>query len=163
MGLQPAPLSSRQRIFALLIGIDEYESVKKLGGCVADVEDVYQYLTQSGVQENRIKKLHNAQAKRKDIIQALKDLQTNEQITLGDPIFIFYAGHGSETATPPGWVSGAANIQTMVPQDCESPVDGQEVVHAIPDRTLGFLLWKLAQEKGDNIVRFFPSLTLAEL
>jgi Caspase domain len=91
-------LSIRQppSLFALIIGINKYKSalVKDLEGSIADAEAVKTYLQDSlGVPPSRIKTLFNEHATRDGIIQALRALN-NANIKEGDPILIFYAGHG---------------------------------------------------------------------
>lgn len=73
----------------------------------------------------------------------------------GDPIFIFFAGHGSELPAPRGWAAGGpdSKIQALVPQDYNSSAsDPKKLVYAIPDRTVGALINKISREKGNNIV-----------
>ena len=71
-----------------------------------------------------------------------------------DPILFYYAGHGSEIYAPEGWQCGGpgSKVQVLVPQDYCSE-NGLEVP-GIPDRTIRFLLDKIAHSKGDNIVSF---------
>jgi hypothetical protein len=102
------------------------------------------------VEKSRITNLRDAQATRDQIISELKALTTNPYIRTGDPILIYYAGHGGETTPPAGWEAGGADSKTqmLIPQN----YDGQ-TVQGIPDRTMSVLLERLAREKGDNIVR----------
>ena len=144
--------NSRGRtLYALLIGIDTYRT-KPLRGCVKDAEDVEKYLVEdlkvyNG--ENQIRVLHNEKASRAGILQALVDLRMDARIKKGDPILIFYAGHGTEIEAPQGWEAGGQKIQTIIPHDFS---EDAPVVHSIPDRTLSALIDMLAAEKGDNIV-----------
>jgi hypothetical protein len=66
---------------------------------------------------------------------------------------IFYAGHGNRVAAPKGWIADNDRVETICPHD-ERTIgpDGKEIF-AIPDRTIGGLLRRLASIKGDNIVR----------
>jgi hypothetical protein len=75
----------------------------------------------------------------------------NLKIKRGDPILIFFAGHGAETDAPVGWEAGGPKIQMILPQNYSADA-GQEV-HGIPDRVVGALLNELAREKDNNIVR----------
>jgi len=96
--------------------------------------------------------LRNAEATRAAIITALQDFRTDPRIEIGDPILIYYAGHGSATTPPTAWEAEDSMIQALVPYDCGTEIHDREV-HAIPDRTVGALLSRLACDKGDNIVR----------
>ena len=111
-----------------------------------DIHSVNNYLEgYLKVPQDQIQMLLDESASRRAIIDAFEQLQNDERIKEGDPIFIYFAGHGSEIS--PG-------MQAIVPQDyCESP--GKKVP-AIPDRTIGALIAKIADNKGDNIVRFLP-------
>ena len=87
----------------------------------------------------------------------MRDLKNNTTIHRGNPILIFYAGHGSTVDAPTGWEAGGAEIQILVTHDTLCDPDGNIIV-GIPDRTIGVLLEQIAQEKGDNIVRPFSLL-----
>ncbi|KDR74408.1 hypothetical protein GALMADRAFT_227464 [Galerina marginata CBS 339.88] len=141
--------------FVLCIGINNYKSnaIPPLRGAVADARDVAGYLRdQLKVPQDHITVLENESATQKGILQGLQLLANDPRIRYGDPILIFYAGHGSEAAAPLEWEAGGpnANIQLVVPYDayCES---GGGIVAPIPDRTFGALLDAIAQEKGNNI------------
>jgi hypothetical protein len=97
--------------------------------------------------------LENESATRAAILENLRSLANDPRIQRGDPIIIFYAGHGSEVAAPPGWEAGGrnANIQVIMPYDVYFR-SGGKVVDPIPDRTLGALLAAISQNKGNNIV-----------
>ncbi|PPQ85555.1 hypothetical protein CVT25_006725 [Psilocybe cyanescens] len=94
-------------------------------------------------------------ATRHAIEKAFKDLANNPLIGEGDPIVIFYAGHGGEILhqTPDGekhW------IQMVVPYDyCTER--GKEVP-CISDMEIGMWIDRIAEKKGDNIKggRKFP-------
>jgi hypothetical protein len=150
--------SSKPDLFALIIGIDAYDSAVESGPlkrAVADSNKIKDWLlNRLGVPETHIRVLQNAAATRSAIIQALKGLSTDAKIKRDDPILIYYAGHGSEADAPKEWNWDTAQIQTILPCDYGLKGESNRVVQGIPDRTLGVLLSQIAQEKGDNIVRF---------
>jgi hypothetical protein len=126
-----------------------------LRGAVADANAVQEYLERHlKIPNSQIRNLRDAQATRDAIIEALRGLSNDVRINNGDPIFIYYAGHGSETVAPPAWKTEEPVIQALVPYDCGTKINDREVP-GIPDRTVGALLSRLAQIKGNNIVRFF--------
>lgn len=142
-------------LFALIIGINKYKYSPhlQLRGAVPDAEAVKGYLEETlGVLPSQIKTLYDTQATRAAIIQELHAFQTDHRIQRGNPIFIFFAGHGTTGAAPAGWEAGGARIQMLVPHDYLCENDGH-IVHGIPDRTIGSLLEQIAKAKGDNIVR----------
>jgi len=141
-------------LFALIIGIDEYQydDFEQLDCAVADAQAIKAYLeTSLGVPTSQIKTLFNKEATRDAIIESLRDLGKNSSINRGDPILIYYAGHGSTSEAPDGWESGGSDIQILVSHDtlCDSE---NNRVFGIPDRTIGVLLEQIAAEKDDNIV-----------
>jgi hypothetical protein len=149
--------SQPSRLFALIIGINKYKTVKRpflnLKGAVPDADLVQSYLQKHlGVPNSQVRNLRDSEATRAAILREIDALTTDDRIQHGDPILIFYAGHGSTAPAPKGWESGAPTIHLLLPHDylCENE-KGQKV-HGIPDRTLCVLLEHLASAKGDNIV-----------
>ncbi|KAK0452944.1 uncharacterized protein EV420DRAFT_1481938 [Desarmillaria tabescens] len=108
-------------LFALVIGIDKYHpdhGIKSLNGAVADADAVKEFLQKSlVVPEQQITILRNEQATRVNIETAIKDLGNNPTIKMGDPILIFYAGHGAEVNAPSGWHSTKRKIRMLLPYD----------------------------------------------
>ena len=145
-------------LFALIIGISEYESpnIPDLVGAVPDADAMRYYLQeQLGVPSSQIKDLRNSEATRAAIIDGIEAFSLNDEIAEGDPILIYYAGHGASADTPEGWVGYTGKIELLVPYDHSSALKDVNPKHGIPDRTLGALLSRLATRKGDNIVRQF--------
>ena len=139
----------------MVCGIDGYESrnFSRLRGAVYDATEVVDFLlTSYHVPRDQIVFLTNKAASRSGIISALDRLSTDPRIQAGDPIVFYFAGHGSEIHPPEGWECGGtrSKIQVLVPQDYCSEADRE--TPGIPDRTIGFLLDKIAHSKGDNIV-----------
>jgi len=148
------PIYTRPKpsLFALLIGINDYGHVRALRGAVPDVLSVKVYLeSYLRVPEDQIQSLLNKSASRAAIIEAFIQLRNDERINEGDPILIYFAGHGSELPGPEG--GPGKRTQAIVPQDyCEEY--GKQVL-AIPDHTIGALVAKIAEKKGDNITLIF--------
>jgi hypothetical protein len=148
-------------LFALIIGIDHYteeSGFDKLEGAVRDADSIRNWLIKDfKVPPSHIQDLRNSAASRKAIIRALQDLSTDPRIKRDDPILIYYAGHGTEAPAPKQWRCDSPKIQMIVPWDFKCPDDSKTIIQGIPDRTLGALLTKLAEKKGNNIVRS-PSL-----
>jgi hypothetical protein len=144
-------------IFALVIGINKYKSrhIPNLVGAVPDADAMRDYLQKDlGVPSSQIRNLRNSEATRAAIIEGIEAFSLNDEIKEGDPILIYYAGHGGSAVTPEGWeVGSTGKIELLVPYDHSSPLKDGNPKHGIPDRTMGALLSHLAIEKGDNIVR----------
>jgi pimeloyl-ACP methyl ester carboxylesterase len=145
--------NATQKLWALLIGIDEYVNVSDLRGCVNDVEALQIFLlNQLNVPENQIRVLTNTEAKRANILQAFQEfLIDNADIKKGDQLLFHYSGHGSRMLDTSGLEADGYN-ETLVPHDARSPG-----VYDISDKTLAALLDRLAETKGDNITVILDS------
>ena len=140
-------------LFALVIGIGRYafKQFSPLPGAVPDANEVFNWLVvELQVPRNQVSLITDEAASRAGIISALEAFHSDDCIHQGDPIFIYYAGHGSGIPPPKNWECGGPgrNIQILVPQDY-SPEHG---VHGIPDYVLGWLIHRIAEKKGNNIV-----------
>ncbi|KIJ36099.1 hypothetical protein M422DRAFT_261646 [Sphaerobolus stellatus SS14] len=155
----PVVIEDKRNIFALIIGINVYADatvISSLKGPVPDAQAFRDYLLKDlHVSQENIKILLNQEATRSQIIEGFLALQGNARIKKGDAIVIFYAGHGLEADSPPGWESGDPDnkIQMILPYDFTKQ-DGYDI-HGIPDRTIAALLDGLAEAKGDNITVIF--------
>jgi hypothetical protein len=141
------------RLWALLIGIDDYEAVGKLQGCVNDVEAVRELLRGGmDVPDDHIRVLTDAAATRAGILAAIEEfLIGNPAILFGDQILLHYSGHGSRMPSEdPAELDGLD--ETIVPRDGRTPG-----VFDISDKTLAAMLARLAAEKGDQITLVFDS------
>jgi hypothetical protein len=140
----------------LIIGINNYASKSlNLLGAVYDADDMLSYLQVClGVPSSQIRNLRDSEATRDAIIGEIEAFSLNDEIKKGDPILIYYAGHGGTADTPEGWVAGSTGkIELLIPYDYSSPLEGGNYNLGIPDRVMGSFLSRLASKKGDNIVR----------
>ncbi|VDB87809.1 unnamed protein product [Peniophora sp. CBMAI 1063] len=144
---------SENRLFALLIGVDRYASkaIGNLSGAVADAERMRTFLVEQDppVRSHRITSLKNEQATAGRIIESLCALCDDEGIHHGDPILIYYAGHGSKLRKPADWPSAETHIQCLTPHDAR--IAGDHVDGVVLDLTFGAVLHRLADAKGNNI------------
>ncbi|KAJ2925983.1 hypothetical protein H1R20_g11114, partial [Candolleomyces eurysporus] len=149
------------RLFALIIGIDDYTQepeFRKLNGAVHDADSIRNWLIKDfNVPSSQIRDLRDKAATRKAIIEALEGLSTDSRIQRDDPILIYYAGHGTEAPAPKRWRWDSLQIQMIVPWDFKHRDGPNRIIQGIPDRTLGALLTKIAESKGDNITVIFDS------
>ncbi|OAF14952.1 hypothetical protein AYJ54_41015 [Bradyrhizobium centrolobii] len=77
---------------ALVIGIDDYQHVRKLKGAVADATDIVTSLKSMGVDD--VVELTNAQADRASLLREISALV--ERTRNNDLIFLSIAGHGTQ-------------------------------------------------------------------
>ncbi|KAJ7697995.1 hypothetical protein B0H17DRAFT_927849 [Mycena rosella] len=137
-----------QRIFALLIGINQYQSenVGNLQGCVRDAESMRDVLLEHSPNA-QISLLTDGSATRMEILKAFKQhLFENPLITKTDAIIVYFAGKGQRLPGPAG--TPGRDVDILLPQDYS------DETHGISDSTLHTLLCDLAKEKGPNIVCF---------
>ncbi|KAJ1301207.1 hypothetical protein OPQ81_003617 [Rhizoctonia solani] len=148
-------------LHALIIGIDKYPQLTPLAGAVADAQRVETFLSADlRVPKGNILTLYDQDASREAIVTAFETLQKNPRIRRGDPIVIFFSGHGGETKAQPEWKRkhGTSTIQVIFPYDYELPIaNTNNLVNCIPDTTIANLLNQLADAKGNNITVIFDS------
>lgn len=148
-----------RNMFALIIGIDNYRdpNVKKLRGAVADADRFGSFLRgQVKVENDRIIHLRNEKATRKEIENAFCSLWQTESINYGEPIVVYFAGHGCKIGRPASWETGGLQeIEGIFPYDIQpSQQQGTNPrIFPIPDRTIAAWLNILSHRKGNNIVR----------
>ncbi|KAJ7653670.1 caspase domain-containing protein [Mycena polygramma] len=151
----------KPNFFALLIGIDKYKhrDINNLSGCVADADDMFDYLTDNlSVPVNNINILRNETATRYAIITSLYGLASDNRIGRGDAIIIFFAGHGAEAKAPEGWPTGGQpKIQMLLPYNFDPHANNDEQAQGLFDRTFNTLLSKIAKQKGNNITVILDS------
>jgi hypothetical protein len=152
-----AIFSQIPRLFALIIGINVYEiNEKTLRGAVPDGKAFKSYLMKElCVPESHIITLFDHEATRTAIIEGFRKLRDNEDINEGDPIFIFYAGHGSKKFAHADWELEGRDVEmeVILSYDCGAVNEEHPArVEPIPDHTIGILIDEIAAKKGDNIV-----------
>ena len=126
-GTTTSPYRQPPRLFALIIGINKYEShnITNLLGAVPDADAVRDFLQkQLGVPSSQIRNLRDGEATRAAIIDGIKAFSLNNEIEEGDPILIYFAGHGGSADTPKDWEAGSTGkIELLIPYDHSSPLE----------------------------------------
>ena len=150
------------RLFALIIGIDKYKDITpNLSGAVADASAMMQFLS-TKASAVRTVFLQNEGATRTAIIEGFEALQKWKEIEKGDPIVVYFAGHGSEARMQ----GGEEYTQMLLPYDASPRTPNVEelpAVAGIPDHLIRDFLNDIAKEKGNNIVRIFTDFFVLEL
>ena len=108
--------------FALQVGIDDYEYVTKLDGCVQDILDMKALLIQKfGFPEKNILTLTNRQATHEAIIAAFKTQLIENAKKNPNAIVVFqYSGHGSQAEDMNGDEPDKLD-ETLVSADSRDP------------------------------------------
>ncbi|KAG8720958.1 hypothetical protein FRC08_016909 [Ceratobasidium sp. 394] len=156
------PAGPPPRLFALIIGINNYLEVKKLNGAVQDAQAMSRYLCEYlDILGNQITQIYNENATRAAIVKAFRDLSEDKRIKTGDAILVFYAGHGGEAQSYDDRGETGPTTLGLVPYDVGRMDPTGNIVEILPDRTIVSLLDDIAVEKGDNITVIFDCCTSA--
>ncbi|KAG9316624.1 hypothetical protein JVU11DRAFT_2678 [Chiua virens] len=144
-----------RRLFALLIGIDDYKSgrVWNLEACADDARRVKQWLTNDlQTPSANIALLVNKEATKRRIEDVfMSHLVNNPAISQGDALVVYFAGHGSSMPAPRDWCEGKPRyVQVLCPYDHDTKGPEGRVA-GISDRSLCSMLGELCAVKGDNI------------
>ena len=89
------------QVRALLVGINDYTSITRLDGALADMEDIHQALLKAGISEDKIKRLPNEKATRAAFVDGMEKLLADS--APGDLAIITFAGHGMRVPAPDAW------------------------------------------------------------
>ena len=118
----PASESQRFPKFALQVGIDDYQYVNQLDGCVQDILDMKAVLIQKfGFPEKNILTLTNRQATHEAIIAAFKTQLIENARKNPNAIVVFqYSGHGSQVDDTNGDEADKLD-ETLVSADSRDP------------------------------------------
>lgn len=158
-------MQNQKSCYALLIGINGYEAVTPLAGCINDVLAVSHYMANlctrqeppahwdptfllapaNAEEEARLreKNIRYTAPTRRNIIEAFAVFDAADPLR-GDYCLLYYSGHGSYTHAPELFrdCASTGNLQTLVCAD--SRVDGTP---DLLDKELGYLIAKALEGK----------------
>ena len=142
------------RLFALLVGINEYESsvISDLGGCANDAMAVYGFLTQRiGVPTENIRLLTSTGEQSSERLPSRQNIINGwrwliDQANSGDQLFFHYSGHGSQAwSVDPDEPDGYD--ETLVPFNSRTTDENGRPVYDILDKELAALIG-MAEARG---------------
>ncbi|GAB3019077.1 caspase family protein [Spirosoma pulveris] len=144
------------KLFALLIGIDEYSPnsvlpIRELNACLNDVSSVQRFLLENYSDmvpdHSQILTLTNEHATRDGVINGFRSHLT--QASKGDVALLYYSGHGSYGITAPEFQAGTTDKQeqTWVLYDSREP--GQ---FDLADKEIALLLEEVSLNKPHVVV-----------
>ncbi|MEH2161476.1 MAG: caspase family protein [Nostoc sp.] len=136
---QPSP-----RKLALLIGINQYQKIPNLSGCITDVELQRELLiNRFGFQGSDILTLTDEQASREFIETAFLD-HLGKQAKPGDLVVFHFSGYGSRVKleTSPDIIQNA-----LVPANVSQNTQDKKIVNYILEETLLLLLRSLPTDR----------------
>ncbi|NJO03900.1 MAG: caspase family protein, partial [Bacteroidia bacterium] len=132
-----------KKLFALLVGINNYPQLNKLRGCIRDVQTIRSLLELQYAQLSpQICTLLEEQATRYNFIQTFRSHFGQAQD--GDIVFFHFSGHGSREAAPSAFHSilPDGKNETLVLYDSRDP-NGMDLA----DKELAVLLWEISRQR----------------
>lgn len=148
--LNPNPTNTMKKIYALLMGIDNYANVRKLQGCVNDVKAVGRYLKNNTDFEAEVKELTDAAANREGVIQGFRTFLG--QATQDDTVLFYYSGHGTQETADPIWDETDEALECIVCHDGGTTKSSQFL---FTDKELRYLIHELSEKTKAHIVTIF--------
>ena len=139
-----------KKVYALLVGINDYDQIKKLRGCLNDIEAVEKYLQLGTDFEVSVEKLTNAQATRAGIIAAFRSHLA--QAGKEDTVLFYYSGHGTQEAADPMWEETDGALECIV---CYDGGASKTADFLLTDKELRYLLKELYQATQAHVVTIF--------
>ncbi|KAH9942462.1 uncharacterized protein BXZ73DRAFT_74716 [Epithele typhae] len=144
------------QVFALLVGIDKYQSSTtwNLNAAVDDARSVQNWLINDlQVPRSNICTLLDGHATKHNIEEKFTShLVNNAAIEPGDAIIFYFAGHGSSIRAPAGWFDrGRGDVPVLCTHDYDTKLPKGHANAGISDRSLHAMLHDLSRVKGDNI------------
>lgn len=146
-------MTNIKNLYALLVGINNYESVPKLKACVSDVEQVNEYL-KNWANKEQINYcpllLTNDNAKRHSIINGFR--QHLCKAKADDLVVFYFSGHGGQEDAAKVFldVEYDKKLETIVAQDSRNP----HGVSDIADKELRYLIREVAQNEPHILTIF---------
>ncbi len=108
-------------VYGLFVGINKYQHVTPLFGCVEDIDAIEEFFTNRIAPESRaFVALRDTEATREAIIDGFR---THLSRAREDDVALFYyCGHGSTEPAPPEWRSfdSDGKNQTLIPVDARA-------------------------------------------
>jgi len=138
------------KLYALLMGIDNYDRVRKLGGCVHDIQQVEKYLSERTPFTCDIKLLTDADATRQNL--ALQFDQHLGKAQQGDTVLFYYSGHGALEEASPVWDETDKRLECLV---CHDKGATKASDFLLTDKELRHLIAALYQKTEAHIVMIF--------
>lgn len=142
------------KLFSLIVGIDGYQSVRPLQGCVNDAQRIKTYI-ESDFIKNKVTAtdmcfLTEAQATKAGIVAAFETVAKN--ISANDIFFFYFSGHGVREETKiPIFANAEADgaIETLVCYDSKvTAAPGYKDNTFLADKELRYLLAQIAAKNA---------------
>lgn len=152
--ISPKPekiMSKTKKLYSLIVGINDYYFVTKLGGCVNDANRVHEYLektTKNSAFEYVPKLLLDKDATKKNIEDAFLNHLT--QAEEGDVVVYYFSGHGAQERADNVWLKDESDgaLETQVCYDSRD----RKGTPDLADKELRYLIHQVALKKPHILV-----------
>lgn len=148
--LQKEIAPSSGKVFALLAGINNYDRVRKLNGCLHDLQKVEEYLKNRTVFDCNIKKITDAEVTRDNVIKSFEEHLG--QAKKEDTVLFYYSGHGTQEDAAPIWDETDGKLECIVCYDGGTTKASQFL---LTDKELRYMVAKLYEKTQAHIVVIF--------
>lgn len=142
--------SAKKKVFALLVGINEYQEVGKLSGCLNDVRAVKKYLVNSPDFDVQVEELTDQAATRKGIAAGFQNFLS--QAGRNDTVLFYYSGHGTQEYADPLWDETDERLECLV---CYDGGAASSADFLLTDKELRYLIHKIHKKTKAHIVTVF--------
>lgn len=133
-------------MFAVLVGIGKYEKISPLNSAVEDARNFSTFLTKTlKIPPENITSLHDSDATKEGIIEALSSLPRRSNFKRNDAILFFFSGYAGQAKLK----SDGSDEEIMVGVICPSDIHEQS---GIADVALIQLFDQISKSCGNNIV-----------
>ena len=144
-------MSKSKKLYALIVGINDYQYVTKLGGCVNDAKRIHAYfekVTKNSDFEFHPKLLLDADATKHNIEAAFMNHLT--QAEAGDVVVYYFSGHGAQEKGDDVWLRSDSDgaLETQVCYDSRD----RNGTPDLADKELRYLIHQVALKKPHILV-----------
>ncbi|WP_221391615.1 caspase family protein [Dyadobacter sp. NIV53] len=140
----------RKKLYALLVGIDKYESFP-LHGCVNDMNAMEEYLSKKTDFEHQILTIQDSVASKSAVINAFREHLG--KATSNDTVFFYFSGHGTQENADPIWKNETdEGLECFV---CYNGNTQKTADFLLADKEIRYLLHEVSQKTGAHIAVMF--------
>lgn len=141
---------SSGKVYALLAGINEYDQVRKLSGCLHDLQQVEDYLKNRTVFDCKIRKITDSEVTRANIVNAFEEHLG--QAKKDDTVLFYFSGHGTQEDAAPLWDETDGKLECIV---CYDGGTSKAAEFLLTDKELRYMIAKLYEKTAAHIVVIF--------
>lgn len=135
------------KVFALLAGINNYDRIRKLNGCLEDIKRVKEYLENRTSMDCEVQPLLDENATRNNIISAFDEFLGKAKKE--DTVLFYFSGHGTREEADPVWDETDKMLECLV---CHDGGTEKSSDFLLTDKELRYLLAKLYEKTQAHIV-----------